>query len=867
MADLLSKVSVAILILTLGVAIASLVLNIVILGKENSHHDSDNKPAASPAPTTTPLPTLVPTPPPVIRNTTKYQKAADTLYSGMDESVDPCDDFYGFTCGSYIKNAKIPDGAGRIGTYDLSQQIVNQRIFDALATVTDMSTATEQITKKVINACIANAMLKTPEDKSKTVYDLITKLFGGLPLLNSAWTTVTPAAFWKGVGILEGVHNVPSLLQAQVTVDQRDVSRNALYINQGGLMMPRDFYVKPQFLANVEDYLSSVQSTFSSFAKHLNLAAPAIEDLQELVQFEIELATAMAQVTVDQRDVSRNALYINQGGLMMPRDFYVKPQFLANVEDYLSSVQSTFSSFAKHLNLAAPAIEDLQELVQFEIELATAMVPDDLLRNYRQQYNGYSVVDLANAYQFVSWNDYFTGMGLPNATKDELVVAQPTYLAALSSIFGGKGGVYDGQRFSMKTAVNFVVLRLLQDASGFLGGQQHAEFVSFLSDNGVKKPVAAANETIVNCVDEAAGLMVYGPGYVYIQSIPEREQVRKNVTTQTTLIIDAFFDMMGTLTWMTDASKAAAKNKRDGLVKNIGWPAMFDKTDGSLDKYNSLYKPILQANVTDYWDILLILKSAYQQTENIGTVFKQADRANFLSSPSTVNAWYQPERNSITFPYAAFNPPYFDFDYPQAYNFAGQGGTGGHELTHGYDDEGVQFGRNGTLGGCSWDYCGWMDSKSRAGFQNMAQCVISQYSSTCCPKELKDSAVHCANGATTQGENIADLGGQQAAYHAYQNWKQRYNGGVEEPRLPGKMSKYTPNQVFWITYGYSWCMKQSPKNLVNQLLTNPHAPGSCRTNQVVQDIPEFGHDFNCPRGSKMYPKPEENVRCKVWTGV
>lgn len=193
-------------------------------------------------------------------------------------------------------------------------------------------------------------------------------------------------------------------------------------------------------------------------------------------------------------------------------------------------------------------------------------------------------------------------------------------------------------------------------------------------------------------------------------------------------------------------------------------------------------------------------------------------RDNFLQSPAMVNAWYQPERNSITFPYAAWNPPYYNFDYPQAYNFAGQGGTGGHELTHGYDDEGVQFGFNGELTDCAWNKCGWMDTQSSAGFIDMAQCVVTQFSTQCCPE--KTGNVHCANGATTQGENIADLGGQQAAYRAYRQYIATKNNGVEEDRLPG-LESYTPNQIFWITYGYSWCMKQTDANLVHQVSPDP----------------------------------------------
>ncbi|KAK6026660.1 peptidase family M13, partial [Ostertagia ostertagi] len=314
--------------------------------------------------------------------------------------------------------------------------------------------------------------------------------------------------------------------------------------------------------------------------------------------------------------------------------------------------------------------------------------------------------------------------------------------------------------------------------------------------------------------------------------------------------------------------------KMDTLKKaypSIGWDSYLPNLLSSVEKAVDVvsdqadYYPIIAAynkNKTDFYTILNMLKAGLENREAFRLLVapdNKGDRSNFLQSPAMVNAWYQPERNSITFPYAIWNPPYYNLEFPQAYNYAGQGGTGGHELTHGFDDEGVQFGWDGSLTNCTWNQCGWMDTNSKTGFTDMAQCVVSQYSTQCCPE--KTGNVHCANGATTQGENIADLGGQQAAYNAYRQYIKEQ--GHEELRLPG-LAQFSPNQIFWITYGYSWCMKQNDANLVNQLLTNPHAPGSCRTNQVMQDIPSFGKDFGCRQGSPMYPKPDQ--RCKVWVG-
>lgn len=299
-------------------------------------------------------------------------------------------------------------------------------------------------------------------------------------------------------------------------------------------------------------------------------------------------------------------------------------------------------------------------------------------------------------------------------------------------------------------------------------------------------------------------------------------------------------------------------------MKNFGWPeAMFGDFNDftTVDAYNQDYASIIDLytkDKNDIYGIFAVLKKGMEVREFFRIMGEPADRTNFLQSPAMVNAWYQPERNSITFPYAAWNPPYYNLNYPQAYNFAGQGGTGGHELTHGYDDEGVQFGFNGELTDCSWNKCGWMDTNSSSGFIDMAQCVVTQFSTQCCPE--KTGNIHCANGATTQGENIADLGGQQAAYRSYRQYVATTRKGVEEDRLPG-LENYTPNQIFWITYGYSWCMKQSDANLVHQVKNPFLLTENSENNLFSSFLPTLTHRLNAEptRLCKIFQSSEKTL--------
>ncbi|CAJ0945180.1 unnamed protein product, partial [Mesorhabditis belari] len=654
------------------------------------------------------------TPPFVISNSTGFKKAADYLLRGMDPSANPCEDFYQFTCGTFLNNTDL-NGRSRVGIYDESQTEVNRQTSVALDAVTSSSSLTERITKAAYNACVYNYNQADVVDKTQTIYQEITNAFGitDLPFFldpsSLSMFSIPTTQIFSAVGYFEGTHALGTLLFSWSTVDYQNITQNALFMDQPGLPLPRDYYVKPQFLTKIEDHVQEYADLISLVAANLG------------------------------KTVDPNAIY----------------QMAADV-------------------------------VNFEISIAVASLPDEEERNYRQMYNPYTIDGLRQAYPNIEWTAYFDkllkNVGLTNSIfqSKEAIVDEPTYFAWLNSLFSGKS-------VSSATIVNYIAVQAIYDSADFLG-----DSFALLAEKNNRLPYLMQHG-----IDIIMAYMPYGPGYVYVKQIGDatRKATVADVTIQTNGIISSFKDMIGTLTWMTDNSKNNAYKKAGGLIQNIGWPDMFkdfmDTTD--LDNYHKPdYAKIADLDQTKYWDILLILKAGMESRESLRNLNAPADRKNFIQSPAMVNAWYQPERNSITFPFAAFNPPYYNLDWPQAFNYGGQGGTGGHELTHGYDDEGVQFGPDGSLSGCDNFHCGWMDMNSTAGFTDMAQCVVTQYTTQCCP--VKTGNVHCANGATTQGENIADLGGQQAAYRAYRSYVSKNLNAVEEPRLPGLEDEPDPHQ-------------------------------------------------------------------------
>ncbi|EFP08059.1 hypothetical protein CRE_14817 [Caenorhabditis remanei] len=810
MSQAISFVTIAVVIACVGVAIASLVLNIIILGNVNDLSTSiNNNPVwhYTPAPQTNSTAGTVST-------SAAYQQAANYLLNGLDDTIDPCQDFYAFTCNKviftfFLQNTDLKKlGRSRLGTYDQAQIDVYSEIIAALDSV-DVKSATTSMTERITKAvnlssyCHAFVSCKNylgnPPDKTQAVYTEIKTLFGGVPFFGE--TLSKNVDYWSVAGQIEQKHAVGTLTYTIASSDYKDHTKNALYTGPPGLALARDFYVKPQYIDQVNARVAEVNDLLTAFADALG-KTPGSDAL----------------------------------------------------------------------------LTAAQEVVAFEVLIAMASWPDDLLRNYQQQYNAYNIASATAAYGAINWKSYLGQLfdkvsSVQNQANYNIVVTEPSYFAWLNSVFAG-------QTANTTVVANYMIAQLLADEADFINpatarvaSKNNYIHYALRSGRGVgkhgKRDYRKMNLDGISqgCMDLLTAYMPYGTGYVYVKSKKDKYQVQSDVNNQTTLIISNFQNMINSLQWMDDFSKNRAHNKSDSLVKNFGWPTtMFGDFNDftAVDKYNQDYARIIDiynADPSNIYDIFAVLKQGMEVREFFRIMDEKADRSNFLQSPAMVNAWYQPERNSITFPYAAWNPPYYNFAYPQAYNFAGQGGTGGHELTHGYDDEGVQFGFNGELTDCAWNKCGWMDANSSSGFIDMAQCVVTQFSTQCCPE--KTGNVHCANGATTQGENIADLGGQQAAYRAYRQYVANVRGGVEEDRLPG-LENYTPNQIFWITYGYSWCMKQSDSNLVHQLLTNPHSPAQCRTNQVMQDIPEFGRDFGCARGTPMFPEP--SGRCKVWVG-
>jgi len=317
-------------------------------------------------------------------------------------------------------------------------------------------------------------------------------------------------------------------------------------------------------------------------------------------------------------------------------------------------------------------------------------------------------------------------------------------------------------------------------------------------------------------------------GQVYVERyFPPQEKQR---TLAMTLAIEQAMEKdIDALDWMSAATKIRAKEKLHGVMNKIGYP---DKWRD----YSSL--TIVSGDALGNH----IRTDAFEHARDLAKIGKPVDRGEWGMTPPTVNAYYDPQQNNVNFPAGYLQPPFFSGKEDDAANYGDMGSTIGHELTHGFDDEGRQFDATGNLKD-------WWTKDDELKFTDRADCMVKQYDAI-----ESVPGVHL-NGKLTLGENLADLGGLWLAWIA---WQEKAEAAHLD--MAAKSDGYTPEQRFWIAYAQQWCTQTRPESLRAAALTDPHAPDEYRTNAILRDLPEFAKSFSCKAPQKMVSaKP-----CRVW---
>lgn len=548
----------------------------------------------------------------------------------------------------------------------------------------------------------------------------------------------------------------------------------------------------------------------------------AIKSTDDLVKVSALLQTygvgAFFNLWVDQdaKNSDQWALYLWQGGLGLPqRDYYFRNDARTqNIrKEYVKHVANIFALIGEKQETAA----NLAKII-FKIETALADSSRKLedLRDPYANYNKMTISEIQKITPSVNWSEVLKISGA-NTVK-EIIVGQPEFFKQLEAI---------QKNFSVNDLKAYLKWHLVNSFADRMSSAFVNERFNFRGAvlSGVKE-LRPRWKRVQDAVESSMGELL---GQIYVEKFysPKTKQRYEKLVDD---IVDAYRDRIKNLDWMSSVTKEKAIAKLNSVAKKVGYPDKWkDFSSVTVDRSSYLRNTI---NTNVFWF-----------KRDIDKLGKPVDRTEWNMTPQTYNAYYNPSNNEIVLPAAIFIIPGVPdslIDDAVVYSYAGAS-TIGHEITHGFDDQGRQYDAKGNLSD-------WWTKEDGEKFTEKAQLMIEQFNDFV----VLDS-MH-VNGSATQGENIADLGGIVLGFDAFKK-TQQYKEGKE-------IGGYTPVQRFWLGYAYAWLGHKRDEALAQQILTDVHSPEFLRVNGPLSNLPDFYKAFNVKEGQPMF-RPE-NKRVKIW---
>lgn len=519
-------------------------------------------------------------------------------------------------------------------------------------------------------------------------------------------------------------------------------------------------------------------------------------------------------VQPDAKNSSIYALQLSQGGLSLPdRDYYLSDNFASQRKAYVNYMTKMFTLEGQSPTDAA---KNASTVMTIETELAQASRSLTELRDPIKNYNKESIDQLAQSNSSIPWKQYFSDLGVSKAPY--AVVGQPEFFSAVDKML--KEHSID----QWKTYLNWQVLN---GAAPFLNHEMEQEHFDFFGKtlNGQHQQQSrwkVAEGVIDSSIGEDLGKL-YVDKYFPAESKAKMNELVNN-------LLSVYKDHLQHEDWMSDATKQKAIEKLDTYTKKIGYPDNFRD-------YSSL-----EIKPDDYFGNIE-RAGAFEMDRRLARVGQPVDTSEWDMTPPTVNAYYNPLGNEIVFPAGILQPPFFDPKMDDAVNYGGIGAVIGHEISHGFDDEGRHFDGKGNLN--DW----WTDGDAKA-FAERAQKIVDQFNNI---EPLP--GVHI-NGKQTLGENIADLGGLAIAYDALERELQK------DPSKRQMIDGLTPEQRFFISYAQTWRTNTRDEALRKQVTADVHAPGPARAVAPLENMQAFDDAFGIKPGDPMWR--DTSIRAKIW---
>ena len=674
-------------------------------------------------------------------------KAAANLLKTVDESKDPCNDFFDFACGKFLQEAVIPDENISTGTIDDLIDKLHKRLrklFESNGKVEEPEIFNS--VRNLYSSCMDQDII---DKTAKTSLLKFIKELGGWPVLlgdswsgkNFVWQKLSEAAYRKGMSL-------NPIIDFIISINAKDSTKRIIEISQPSLGLEREYLIK-----GLED--KSVQAYF---------------------RYMIETAV------------------------------------------YLGADKDT-------------ATDQLKASLLFEFKIAELSLSNDQMRNPTALNNQMTLAEASKLYPGYNWVDYinnfFNNKDATVNANEVINVATPTVIYKIGNYI---------KTVDSRVVANYMMWRYIDSLMPYQNKEANNilhKFNKVITGEEMELPRWKTCVQSISGLSNAIGSM-YAKEYFPVESKKVAEEVVESLKHE-------FIIMLNELTWMDSRTKCNALKKVTQITSHIAYPE--EILDNKLiDEFYSGLK--LDSQI--YLENVLTLKEFVFQN-NVREFRKPIDKQSWKThgGAAQVNAFYSPSENSIRFPAGILDGTFFQSDWPSYMNYGSLGAVAGHEITHGFDDEGSQYDGEGNL-------VDWWERATKEKYTEKANCIKDQYGNY--TVEVDGETLNI-NGLNTLGENIADAGGFKEAIRAYGRLVAKQG---PEPKLPGL--PYTPRQLFWISGANFYCTAYRPEFLKMTVLTDTHSPDRFRVNGPLRNSEEFAADWNCPLGSPMNPEH----KCTVW---
>jgi predicted metalloendopeptidase len=540
-------------------------------------------------------------------------------------------------------------------------------------------------------------------------------------------------------------------------------------------------------------------------------------DLQSAIARQHRFGTAVAFTFTSEQDPKQSTMVIaanEQGGLGLPdRDYYLRD------DEKSQTLRTAYAAHVARLFVLAGDSPDVaktesQAVLKLETALAKVSKTRVQLRDPNANYHKMSVAELQKLTPHFDWTAYFKAIGL--AAPGDIDVGQPEFL---------QGFDRELAETSLEEWRIYLRWHLLHRAAPLLSTAIVNENFEFYGKTLTGTPeLRELWKRVLGSVDTSVGEAL---GQLYVaENFPPEAKARMLALVEN--LRSALRDRIQSLDWMDDITKARALEKLNAFRVKIGYPDKWIDYSQLVVDRRSFAMNVLRA-------------SDFNFQRKLSKIGKPVDRGDWEMTPPTVNAYYNPPMNEIVFPAGILQPPFFDAKADDAVNYGGIGAVIGHEMTHGFDDQGRQYDAKGNL-------ADWWTPESDKRFKERAAGIVKQFSGYTAIDDLK------VNGALTQGENIADLGGLKIAYAAFQ----KAMAGKPREKIDG----FTPDQRFFLSWATVWRTSQREAAMRLQVNTDPHSPANFRVNGPLSNLDEFYEAFGIPEGSPMRRAKADRV--SIW---